>query len=155
MLCWLEGCTMIRVWMSIQVSNLLQPTATNMSHHQFNVRQYIFWRFCSEPTICHSTACYTSAHVEYMAATVLFLCLTLLLKFAPAEVVRSLTENPGITWRQDRVSGVARDFSSSVKSQWSPTYTVCTSVCTLKSPNTGSHTAVWTQKNTVLSGRNE
>ena len=67
-----------------------------------------------------------------------------------AQLLERLTEKPGAILTRVRVPGAARDFSPRVKFQCRLSYGVPTAhVCnrTLKIPNTGSHSVVWTHEN--------
>ena len=80
-----------------------------------------------------------------------------------AQVVELLTEKPG-TILTVRVPGAARDFFSQsqlpvqtvLRCPYSPRVQshASQSVSTLKIPNTGNHTIVWTHGNTAHTGRN-
>ena len=68
------------------------------------------------------------------------------------------TEKPGTILTRVRVPGEARDFSAKVNIQCRLSYGVCTAgvqsrssrpVRTLKIPNTGIHTIVWTHESTA------
>ena len=81
-----------------------------------------------------------------------------------AQLVERPTEMPGAILTRVRVPGAARDFSPRVKVQCRLSYGVRTAhraqshasthVDTLKIPNTGSHTIVWTQESTAHTDRN-
>ena len=75
------------------------------------------------------------------------------------QLVKHPTEKPGAVVSRVRVDGAARYFSPTVSLQCRLSYGVraaprvqsyaSTSGRTLKIPNTGSHTIVWTQENTL------
>ena len=80
-----------------------------------------------------------------------------------AQLVEHPTEKPCAIQTQVHVPGAARDFLPSqfpVQTLLRCPYSPCvqshasTSVCTLKIPNTGSHTIVWTHGNTAHTDRN-
>ena len=80
-----------------------------------------------------------------------------------AQLVERPTEKPGAILRRVRTSGAARDFSPSqlpvqtlLRCPHSPGVKSHASISmrTLKIPNTGSHTIVWTHENTTHTDRN-
>ena len=106
-----------------------------------------------------------SVHEQFIRTCLL----TMQIIFSPAQgagiaqLVERLTEKPGAILTRVRVPSAARDFSPSqlpVQTLLRRPYSPCvqslasTSERTLKIPNTGSHTIVWTHESTAHADRN-